>query len=145
MRAVRSPGPPEKSTVDPSSASTVVVYEPAFPHAQKRRFTARVVPTPHEYTTAERPRADYWRYVAFDCATQPRLVPIQDPIRLGWGPVVWIEHYRIGAEAIQKLEKEGRIRRTGGSTKLSDMHDRANNCFRAIRNCLHTEVYCAVE
>jgi nanoRNase/pAp phosphatase (c-di-AMP/oligoRNAs hydrolase) len=58
--------------------------------------------TPHEYKTAERLRADYWLYVVFDCATQPRLISIQDPIRLGWEPIVRIEHYQIGAEAIQK-------------------------------------------
>jgi hypothetical protein len=56
----------------------------------------------HEYKTAERLRADYWLYVVFDCATQPRLIPIQDPIRLGWEPIVRFEHYRIGAETIQK-------------------------------------------
>jgi superfamily II DNA or RNA helicase len=73
-----------------------------FIEVKGRAGIGPVVLTPHEYKTAERLRADYWLYVVFDCATQPRLIPIQDPIRLGWEPIVRIEHYQIGAEAIQK-------------------------------------------
>jgi superfamily II DNA or RNA helicase len=73
-----------------------------FIEVKGRAGIGPVVLTPHEYKTAERLRADYWLYVVFDCATQPRLISIQDPIRLGWEPIVRIEHYQIGAEAIQK-------------------------------------------
>ncbi|MGC8960461.1 MAG: helicase-related protein [Chloroflexia bacterium] len=50
--------------------------------------------------TAERLRSDYWLYVVFDCATAPRLIPIQDPVRLGWEPVVRVEFYQAGPQAL---------------------------------------------
>jgi len=56
----------------------------------------------HEYKTAERLRSDYWLYVVFDCATMPRLLPVQDPARLGWEPIVQIAHYQIGADKIEE-------------------------------------------
>lgn len=44
-----------------------------------------MVLTRNEYKTAERLRSDYWLYVVFDCATAPRLVTIQDPVRFRLG------------------------------------------------------------
>lgn len=66
-----------------------------FIEVKGRAGTGAVVLTRNEYKTAERLRADYWLYVVFDCATTPRLLPIQDPVRLGWEPIVRIEHYQI--------------------------------------------------
>jgi nanoRNase/pAp phosphatase (c-di-AMP/oligoRNAs hydrolase) len=58
--------------------------------------------TANEYRTAERLREDYWLYVAFDCASVPRLLTVQDPARLGWEPIVVVEHYRSSRDAIEE-------------------------------------------
>ena len=56
--------------------------------------------TTNEYKTAERLKKDYWLYAVFNCAATPEVHPIQDPARLGWEPIVKIEHYHVGAEVI---------------------------------------------
>jgi len=69
-----------------------------FIEVKDRASVGPVVLTRNEYKTAERLRADYWLYVVLDCATKPRLIPIQDPVRLAWEPIVRIEHFRIAVE-----------------------------------------------
>lgn len=54
----------------------------------------------NEYRTAERLKGDYWLYAVFNCAARPQLHSIQDPARLGWQPVMAVEHYQIGPETI---------------------------------------------
>ena len=54
----------------------------------------------NEYKTAERLKDDYWLYVVFNCATEPQMHLIQNPARLGWRPVVQIEHYHLNANEI---------------------------------------------
>ncbi len=76
-----------------------------FIEVKGRAGVGPVVLTRNEYKTAERLRVDYWLYVVFDCATTPRLLPVQDPVRLGWEPVVRIEHYRIDPEQIQQEDR----------------------------------------
>jgi len=73
-----------------------------FIEVKGRAGTGPVVLTRNEYKTAERLRVDYWLYVVFDCAKTPRLVAIPDPVRLEWQPVMRIEHYQIGPDAIQE-------------------------------------------
>jgi nanoRNase/pAp phosphatase (c-di-AMP/oligoRNAs hydrolase) len=58
--------------------------------------------TTNEYKTAERLRNDYWLYVVYDCTSQPKVHAIRDPARLGWQPVVMVEHYSVSAQAIQE-------------------------------------------
>jgi len=41
-----------------------------------------------------------WLYVVFNCASTPEVHVIQDPVRLGWEPLVKIEHYHVGAKQI---------------------------------------------
>ncbi|MGH7962581.1 MAG: hypothetical protein ACRERD_12270 [Candidatus Binatia bacterium] len=41
-----------------------------------------------------------WLYVVFDCASTPEARAIQDPVRLGWKPLVKIEYYHVGAKQI---------------------------------------------
>ena len=53
-----------------------------------------------ERLTSERLKQDYWLYVVFNCASTPKVHTIQDPVRLGWEPLVKIEHYHVGAEQI---------------------------------------------
>lgn len=56
--------------------------------------------TTNEYKTAERLKKDYWLYVIYDCSTSPKIYAIHDPVRLGWEPLVKIEHYHVGASKI---------------------------------------------
>lgn len=42
--------------------------------------------------------------VVYNCAKDPELHAIQDPARLGWDPIVTVEQYRIGANAILDLK-----------------------------------------
>ncbi len=76
-----------------------------FIEVKGRAGVGPVALTPNEYKTAERLRGDYWLYVVFDCATRPRLIPVQDPVRLDWEPIVRIEHYQIRPD---QLEGAGR-------------------------------------
>ena len=43
---------------------------------------------------------DYWLYVVFGCGAIPTLNVIQNPARLGWEPIVRVEHYHVNAKAI---------------------------------------------
>ncbi len=72
----------------------------------KGRATVGVVAlTTNEYKTAERLKKDYWLYVVFNCTSAPEVHSIQDPTRLGWKPLVKIEHYHVGAEEILSAEE----------------------------------------
>lgn len=69
-----------------------------------RAGTGPVVLTRNEYKTAGRLGGDYWLYVVFHCATRPQLVPIRDPARLPWEPIVKIEYYQLAPQAIRQGE-----------------------------------------
>jgi len=63
--------------------------------------------TTNEYKTAERLKSDYWLYVVFNClptgqagTSTPEIHLIRDPVRLGWDPLVKIEHYHVAAGEI---------------------------------------------
>lgn len=56
--------------------------------------------TTNEYKTAERLKEDYWLYAVFNCSTEPEVHTVRDPARLGWEPLVTIEHYYMGADEI---------------------------------------------
>ena len=60
--------------------------------------------SPNEFRTAERLRKDYWLYAVFNCATQPEVHVIQDPARLGWQPIIKLDHYHISAHEIREAE-----------------------------------------
>jgi hypothetical protein len=78
-----------------------------FIEVKGRAGTDPVALTANEYRTAERLGEDYWLYAVFDCRSAPRLVPVQDPARLGWEPVVRVEHYVLRPDAIQAAAGEG--------------------------------------
>lgn len=80
---------------DPETAIAV-----RFIEVKGRSAIGEVALTTNEYKTAERLKQDYWLYVVFNCASTPKVHVIQDPVRLGWEPLVKIEHYHIGAEKI---------------------------------------------
>jgi len=38
--------------------------------------------------------------VVYNCASMPQVHVVQDPVRLGWQPIVKVEHYHVGAKEI---------------------------------------------
>jgi superfamily II DNA or RNA helicase len=80
---------------DPQTAIDV-----RFIEVKGRAGIGDIALTSNEYKTAERLAKDYWLYVVYNCAGKPELKVIQDPARLGWNPIVKIEHYFINSEKI---------------------------------------------
>jgi hypothetical protein len=65
-----------------------------------RAAIGEVALTDNEYKTAKRLNKDYWLYVVYNCGATPEMHRIQDPARLGWQPIVRVEHYRLGSDEI---------------------------------------------
>ncbi len=84
---------------DPKTAIEVLFIE-----VKGRAAVGEVALTTNEYKTAERLKKDYWLYVVFNCATKPEVHLIQDPSRMGWKPVVRVEHYHVGPTEILESE-----------------------------------------
>lgn len=78
--------------------------EVRFIEVKGRAGIGDVALTENEYRTAERMRTEYWLYAVFNCATEPQLHIVKDPARLGWEPVVTIEHYRLPAAEVTSNE-----------------------------------------
>lgn len=85
---------------DPTTA-----IEVRFIEVKGRSAVGEVALTTNEYKTADRLKKDFWLYVVFNCATQAEIHIIQDPAKLGWKPIVKVEHYHVGASEILKAEK----------------------------------------
>ena len=85
---------------DPNTAIAV-----RFIEVKGRSRVGEVALTSNEYKTAERLKKDYWLYVVFNCASTPEVRPIQDPVQLGWEPLVKIEHYHVDAAKILEASK----------------------------------------
>jgi len=75
-----------------------------FIEVKGRASVGEVILSSNEYKTAQRLKKDYWLYVVYNCAKDPELHAIQDPARLGWDPIVTVEQYRIGANAILEVK-----------------------------------------
>jgi hypothetical protein len=71
-----------------------------FIEVKGRAGVGEVALTANEYKTAERLKRDYWLYVVFNCGSKAELHIVQDAARLGWEPIVRVEHYHVGADAI---------------------------------------------
>jgi hypothetical protein len=84
---------------DPQTA-----IEVRFIEVKGRAYVDEVALTTNEYKTAERLKHDYWLYVVFNCATEPEVHLIQDPVRLGWKAVVKVEHYHVGVNELLQSE-----------------------------------------
>ncbi|MFN0053856.1 MAG: helicase-related protein, partial [Planctomycetales bacterium] len=69
--------------------------EVRFIEVKGRAGVGVVALSENEYQTAVRLKADYWLYVAFNCAGQAQLHTVQNPARLGWQPVMAVEHYQV--------------------------------------------------
>ena len=70
--------------------------EVRFVEVKGRAGVGEVALTANEYKTAERLKKDYWLYAVFNCGTKPEAHAVQDPARLGWKPVMTVEHYQVG-------------------------------------------------
>ena len=84
---------------DPNTAIGV-----RFIEVKGRASIGEVALTSNEYKTAERLKNDYWLYVVFNCSSTPEIHILRDPAKLGWKPVVKVEHYMVGAEIILQSE-----------------------------------------
>jgi len=74
--------------------------EVRFIEVKGRAGVGVVAMSENEYRAAERMKGDYWLYAVFNCAGTPGLHIVQNPARLGWQPIMAVEHYRIGPEAL---------------------------------------------
>lgn len=87
---------------DPQTA-----IEVRFIEVKGRAVVGELALSNNEYKTAERLKKDYWLYAVFNCSSKPEVHIVQDPVRLGWEPLVKIEHYHVGAEKILQEGKNG--------------------------------------
>jgi hypothetical protein len=92
----------------PHPEDSATAIDVRFIEVKGRAAVGEVALTTNEYKTAERLRGDYWLYVVFNCASKPQVHAIRNPARLGWKPIVKIEHYSVQLESILAAEeKEG--------------------------------------
>jgi superfamily II DNA or RNA helicase len=80
--------------------------EVRFIEVKGRAGVGVVALSENEYRTAQRLKGDYWLYAVFNCAATSDLHPIQDPARLGWKPVMTVEHYQLDAASIRQATGE---------------------------------------
>ena len=71
-----------------------------FIEVKGRVSVGEIALSANEYKTAERLKQDYWLYAVFNCGSNPELHAVRDPARLGWQPIVKIEHYQISPSNI---------------------------------------------
>ncbi len=87
----------------PEDPQTAV--EVRFIEVKGRAGVGEVALSPNEHRTAERLGQDYWLYVVYDCASQPKLHPICNPASLAWQPIVTVEHFLLPAPSILKASQ----------------------------------------
>jgi superfamily II DNA or RNA helicase len=73
-----------------------------FIEVKGRATVGPVALTSNEYRTSKRLRDDFWLYAIFECTSDPRLVRVNDPARLGWEPIVTVEHYTLLPHLIEE-------------------------------------------
>ncbi|MGI9067638.1 MAG: DUF3883 domain-containing protein [Pyrinomonadaceae bacterium] len=76
------------------------MIETRFIEVKGRAAVGEIALTANEYKKAQRLGEDYWLYVVFNCASQPKVTLIRNPARFDWEPVSKIDCYRIAAERI---------------------------------------------
>jgi superfamily II DNA or RNA helicase len=84
---------------DPATAIDV-----RFIEVKGRAGVGEVALTTNEFKTAERLKNDFWLYVVYNCASIPEVHTICNPARLGWKPVVKVEHYVVGSQELLTAE-----------------------------------------
>jgi len=75
---------------DPQTA-----IEVRFIEVKGRAGVGEIALTGNEYKTAERLKNDYWLYVVFNCGSKPQIHIVQNPAKLGWEPILRVEHYSL--------------------------------------------------
>jgi superfamily II DNA or RNA helicase len=76
--------------------------EVRFIEVKGRASVGEVALTANEFHTAERLKLEYWLYAVFNCGSVPEIYPVQNPARLGWEPIVKVEHYIVKPSAIRE-------------------------------------------
>ena len=84
----------------PHSEDPKTFVEVRFIEVKGRAGIGMVALSSNEFLTAQRIKGDYWLYAVFNCAGSPDIYVVKDPARLGWQPVLAVEHYRIEASTI---------------------------------------------
>jgi hypothetical protein len=84
----------------PEDVKTAV--EIRFIEVKGRAGIGEVALTGNEYNTAGRLKDDYWLYAVFNCASDPQIHAVQNPGKLGWQPIVRVEHYHVDAKSIME-------------------------------------------
>lgn len=79
----------------PDPADPTTFLESRFIEVKGRAGVGVVALTQNEFSTAQRMKESYWLYAVFNCAGTPELHAVQDPARLGWKPVMAVEHYQL--------------------------------------------------
>ena len=90
----------------PQSRDVKTAADVRFIEVKGRAEIGNIGLTSNEYKTAQRLKEDYWLYVVFNCATQPSIQLVQDPAKLGWKPIVKIEHYHVSSKEILSADKK---------------------------------------
>lgn len=86
----------------PEDPATAV--EVRFIEVKGRAAVGEVALTANEYKTAQRLGKDYWLYVVYNCGSTPQVHTVRNPARLGWKPIVKVEHYACDARSILAAE-----------------------------------------
>ena len=86
---------------DPNTA-----IEVRFIEVKGRSHIGEVALTTNEFKTAERLKKDYWLYVVFNCAKEPEVHVIKDPSRMGWKPIIKVEHYSVDPRTLLEATSE---------------------------------------
>ncbi len=79
--------------------------EVRFIEVKGRASLGEIALTANEYHAAERLKNDYWLYAVFNCPASPQPHTVQNPARLGWQPIVKVEHYSVAASKIVEASK----------------------------------------
>jgi hypothetical protein len=82
----------------PHAEDPKTAMEVRFIEVKGRSALGDITLSANEYRTAERLKNDYWLYAVFNCDSRPELHPIEDPVRLGWKPIVTIDHYLVSSK-----------------------------------------------
>jgi hypothetical protein len=77
-----------------------------FIEVKGRAGVGEVALTTNEFKTAERLKNDYWLYVVYNCGTTPEVHTIPNPARLGWKPIVKVEHYTVDSSSVLAAAEE---------------------------------------
>jgi hypothetical protein len=90
----------------PHPEDPVTAIDVRFIEVKGRALVGEIALTTNEYKTAERLKNDYWLYAVYNCSSKPEVHAIRNPARLGWKPIVKVEHYTVDPSSILKAEKE---------------------------------------